>query len=221
MHITLKNLLKINDNVKYKLSTLNKSLKDLRVIAVSKTFAIEHIKPLIDYGHIDYGENKVQEAIDKWTKVKKDNSSIKLHLIGRLQSNKVKFAVKLFDYIHSLDSKKLADKISKQQKELDKETKLFIQVNIGNEDQKSGINEDYLEEFYDYCKSLNLNIIGLMCIPPFNEDSSKYFKRMKYLKNKMGLKEISMGMSSDYLDAIENGSTFIRIGSDIFGQRNQ
>ena len=220
MHITLKNLLKINDNVKYKLSTLNKTLKDLRVIAVSKTFAIEHIKPLIDYGHIDYGENKVQEAIDKWTKVKKDNSSIKLHLIGRLQSNKVKFAVKLFDYIHSLDSKKLADKISKQQKELDKETKLFIQVNIGNEDQKSGINEDYLEEFYNYCKSLNLNIIGLMCIPPFNEDSSKYFKRMKYLKNKMGLKEISMGMSSDYLDAIENGSTFIRIGSDIFGQRN-
>ena len=220
MHITLKNLLKINDNVKYKLSTLNKTLKDLRVIAVSKTFTIEHIKPLIDYGHIDYGENKVQEAIDKWTKVKKDNSSIKLHLIGRLQSNKVKFAVKLFDYIHSLDSKKLADKISKQQKELDKKTKLFIQVNIGNEDQKSGINEDYLEEFYDYCKSLNLNIIGLMCIPPFNEDSSKYFKRMKYLKNKMGLKEISMGMSSDYLDAIENGSTFIRIGSDIFGQRN-
>ena len=220
MHITLKNLLKINDNVKYKLSTLNKTLKDLRVIAVSKTFAIEHIKPLIDYGHIDYGENKVQEAIDKWTKVKKDNSSIKLHLIGRLQSNKVKFAVKLFDYIHSLDSKKLADKISKQQKELDKETKLFIQVNIGNEDQKSGINEDYLDEFYNYCKSLNLNIIGLMCIPPFNEDSSKYFKRMKYLKNKMGLKEISMGMSSDYLDAIENGSTFIRIGSDIFGQRN-
>ena len=220
MHITLKNLLKINDNVKYKLSTLNKTLKDLRVIAVSKTFAIEHIKPLIDYGHIDYGENKVQEAVDKWTKVKKDNSSIKLHLIGRLQSNKVKFAVKLFDYIHSLDSKKLADKISKQQKELDKETKLFIQVNIGNEDQKSGINEDYLEEFYDYCKSLNLNIIGLMCIPPVNEDSSKYFKRMKYLKNKMGLKEISMGMSSDYLDAIENGSTFIRIGSDIFGHRN-
>ena len=220
MHITLKNLLKINDNVKYKLSTLNKTLKDLRVIAVSKTFGIEHIKPLIDYGHIDYGENKVQEAIDKWTKVKKDNSSIKLHLIGRLQSNKVKFAVKLFDYIHSLDSKKLADKISKQQKELDKETKLFIQVNIGNEDQKSGINEDYLEEFYNYCKSLNLNIIGLMCIPPFNEDTSKYFKRMKYLKNKMGLKEISMGMSSDYLDAIENGSTFIRIGSDIFGQRN-
>ena len=220
MHITLKNLLKINDNVKYKLSTLNKTLKDLRVIAVSKTFAIEHIKPLIDYGHIDYGENKVQEAIDKWTKVKEDNSSIKLHLIGRLQSNKVKFAVKLFDYIHSLDSKKLADKISKQQKELDKETKLFIQVNIGNEDQKSGINEDYLDEFYNYCKSLNLNIIGLMCIPPFNEDSSKYFKRMKYLKNKMGLKEISMGMSSDYLDAIENDSTFIRIGSDIFGQRN-
>ena len=137
-----------------------------------------------------------------------------------MQSNKVKFAVKLFDYIHSLDSKKLADKISKQQKELEKETKLFIQVNIGNEDQKSGINEDYLDEFYNYCKSLNLNIIGLMCIPPFNEDSSKYFKRMKYLKNKMGLKEISMGMSSDYLDAIENDSTFIRIGSDIFGQRN-
>ena len=219
MHNSIEKLIQIEKLVKSKKESLN-LLKQPRIIAVSKTFKLEKILPLIEHGHLDYGENKVQEAIDKWTKVKKDNSSIKLHLIGRLQSNKVKFAVKLFDYIHSLDSKKLADKISKQQKELDKETKLFIQVNIGNEDQKSGINEDYLEEFYDYCKSLNLNIIGLMCIPPFNEDSSKYFKRMKYLKNKMGLKEISMGMSSDYLDAIENGSTFIRIGSDIFGQRN-
>ena len=175
--------------------------------------------PLINYGHLHFGENKVQEAVEKWTNIKKDNKSIKLHLIGRLQTNKVKIAVKLFDYIHSLDSKKLADKISFQQKEQDIKTKIFIQVNIGNEDQKSGISIDETRDFYNYCKQINLDILGLMCIPPNNEDSSKYFEEMKKLKEKLDLQELSMGMSSDYLTAIEKGSTFVRIGSNIFGPR--
>ena len=178
MHKTIKNLLKINDNIKEKLLLNNNTSKSTRIIAVSKTFKIDHIKPLIEYGHIHFGENKVQEAQEKWTEVKKKNSNIQLHLIGRLQTNKVKFAVKLFDYIHSLDSKKLADKISIQQKEQNLSKKFFIQVNIGDEDQKSGIPIRDTLNFYNYCKKLNLNIIGLMCIPPFNEDSSKYFKKM-------------------------------------------
>ena len=219
MHKTIKNLLKINDNIKEKLLLNNNTSKSTRIIAVSKTFKIDHIKPLIEYGHIHFGENKVQEAQEKWTEVKK-NSNIQLHLIGRLQTNKVKFAVKLFDYIHSLDSKKLADKISIQQKEQNLSKKFFIQVNIGDEDQKSGIPIRDTLNFYNYCKKLNLNIIGLMCIPPFNEDSSKYFKKMTDLNNKLNLKEISMGMSSDYLNAIEYGSTFVRIGSSIFGERS-
>lgn len=220
MHDTLKNLLKINENVKTNiLSNKNLSVSP-KIIAVSKTFKIDHIRPLIDYGHLDYGENKVQEAYEKWNNIKIENKNIKLHLIGRLQTNKVKIAVKLFDYIHSLDSKKLADKISEQQKEHDLNVKLFIQVNIGEELQKSGIHEYELIDFYKYCKSLNLNIIGLMCIPPFNEESEKYFIRMKELNKKIGLSELSMGMSSDYLKAIENSATFVRIGSDIFGQRN-
>ena len=220
MHITIKNLLKINDNIKEKLLLNNNTSKSTKIIAVSKTFKIDHIKPLIEYGHIHFGENKVQEAQEKWTEVKKKNSNIQLHLIGRLQTNKVKFAVKLFDYIHSLDSKKLADKISIQQKEQNLSKKFFIQVNIGDEDQKSGIPIRDTLNFYNYCKKLNLNIIGLMCIPPFNEDSSKYFKKMTDLNNKLNLKEISMGMSSDYLNAIEYGSTFVRIGSSIFGERS-
>ena len=220
MHTTIKNLLKINDNIKEKLLLNNNTSKSTRIIAVSKTFKIDHIKPLIEYGHIHFGENKVQEAQEKWTEVKKKNSNIQLHLIGRLQTNKVKFAVKLFDYIHSLDSKKLADKISIQQKEQNLSKKFFIQVNIGDEDQKSGIPIRDTLNFYNYCKKLNLNIIGLMCIPPFNEDSSKYFKKMTDLNNKLNLKEISMGMSSDYLNAIEYGSTFVRIGSSIFGERS-
>ncbi len=220
MHKTIKNLLKINDNIKEKLLLNNNTSKSTRIIAVSKTFKIDHIKPLIEYGHIHFGENKVQEAQEKWTEVKKKNSNIQLHLIGRLQTNKVKFAVKLFDYIHSLDSKKLADKISIQQKEQNLSKKFFIQVNIGDEDQKSGIPIRDTLNFYNYCKKLNLNIIGLMCIPPFNEDSSKYFKKMTDLNNKLNLKEISMGMSSDYLNAIEYGSTFVRIGSSIFGERS-
>ena len=175
--------------------------------------------PLIDHGHLDYGENKVQEAIEKWTDIKNKNKNIKLHLIGGLQTNKVKFAVRIFDYIHSLDSKKLADKISYQLKEQNMETKIFIQVNLGKEKQKSGILEEELFDFYKYCKDLNLNIVGLMCIPPFNQDSTKYFLRMQELNKKIGLKELSMGMSADYISAIKYDSTFVRIGSEIFGQR--
>ena len=220
MHFTVKNLLKISENVKEKLAknyNLNQSPK---IIAVSKTFKIEHIQPLIEYGHLDFGENKVQEAFEKWTEVKEKNKNLKLHLIGRLQSNKVKIALKLFDYIHSLDSKKLADKIAVHQKELNLNKKLFIQVNIGDENQKSGINKEEILDFYHYCKNLNLNIIGLMCIPPFNEDSDKYFKEMKFLKEKLQLNDLSMGMSSDYLNALENNSTYIRVGSNIFGPRS-
>ena len=219
MHITIKNLLKINDKVKEKISSNNNLIKLPNIIAVSKTFKLEHIMPLINYGHLHFGENKVQEAVEKWTNIKKDNKNIKLHLIGRLQTNKVKIAVKLFDYIHSLDSKKLADKISFQQKEQDIKRKIFIQVNIGNEDQKSGISTDETLDFYNYCKQINLDIIGLMCIPPNNKNSSKYFEEIKKINEKLDLQEISMGMSSDYLNAIEKGSTFVRIGSNIFGQR--
>ena len=190
-----------------------------KIIAVSKTFKIENINPLIEYGHIDYGENKVQEAQEKWSLIKDQNKNIKLHLIGRLQTNKVKLAVKLFDYIHSLDSKKLADKISLHQKEQNLQTKLFIQVNIGNEKQKSGILKSEVVDFYNYCKSLDLDILGLMCIPPFNKDSTEFFKEMRVLNEKIKMEDLSMGMSSDYLNAIENGSTFVRIGSSIFGQR--
>jgi len=219
MHDTVKNLLKISENVKANLSTDANLVKIPKIIAVSKTFKIEHIKPLIDYGHDHYGENKVQEAQEKWTSVKEKNKNIKLHLIGRLQSNKVKLALKLFDYIHSLDSKKLADKISYQLKEQNLNTKFFIQVNIGDEDQKSGIPKNEILNFYNYCKSLDLNILGLMCIPPIDKDSKYYFKEMNRLNKELDLKELSMGMSSDYLNAIENNSTYIRVGSSIFGQR--
>ena len=219
MHDTVKNLLKINEKVKVKLSTFSSSNKIPRIIAVSKTFKMQHIYPLIDHGHVDFGENKVQEAQEKWTEIKEKNKNIKLHLIGRLQTNKVKIAVTLFDYIHSLDSKKLADKISKYQKEQNLKKKMFIQVNIGDEDQKSGIQKDELPDFYNYCKNLELDILGLMCIPPFNKDSSSYFHEMKNLSEKFNLKDLSMGMSSDYINAIENGSTYVRIGSNIFGQR--
>ena len=175
--------------------------------------------PLINHGHLDFGENKVQEAVEKWTEIKRENNSLKLHLIGRLQTNKVKIALKIFDYIHSLDSKKLADKISNQQEEHKLNTKIFIQVNIGKEVQKSGISENELPDFYNYCNNLNLNILGLMCIPPLNEDSTEYFARMQELNKKIGLEELSMGMSADYLNAMKYGSTFLRIGSEIFGQR--
>ena len=192
-----------------------------KVIAVSKTFKLEKILPLIDYGHLDFGENKVQEAIEKWSEIKTKKKDIQLHLIGKLQSNKAKFAVKIFDYIHSLDSEKLAKKISEEQSKQNKNIKLFIQVNIGNEDQKSGISINQLNDFYQFCNQLNLNIIGLMCIPPFDQNPDSYFKEMQSLKEKLNLKELSMGMSSDYLQAVDYSSTYLRIGSSIFGKRDQ
>ena len=220
MHINVKNLLKIEENVKSKLQKIHKLNKIPKIIAVSKTFKMNNIMPLIEHGHIHYGENKVQEAQLKWTEIKKKNKNIKLHLIGKLQTNKVKVAIKLFDYIHSLDSEKLANKISYQQKEYNLRTKLFIQVNIGDEDQKSGINKADVYKFYEYCKELDLDVLGLMCIPPFNEDSSDYFNEMKKICEKLQLQELSMGMSSDYLNAIDNGSTYVRVGSSIFGKRS-
>ncbi len=191
-----------------------------KIIAVTKTFNIEKIIPLIDYGHLDYGENKVQEAIDKWSNIKLENPDIKLHLIGKLQSNKVKFAIKIFDYIHSVDSEKLVKKIFDEQLKQNKKVKLFIQVNIGDENQKSGVNKDQLENLYNYCTKLKLDVIGLMCIPPATENPEKYFKETNLLRQKLNLLELSMGMSSDYLKAIENSSTYVRIGSSIFGNRS-
>ena len=191
-----------------------------KVIAVSKTFELEKILPLIEYGHTDYGENKVQEATNKWSKIKLENQKIKLHLIGKLQTNKVKYAIKIFDYIHSVDSMKLAKKIADEQVKQNKKPKLFIQVNVGNEEQKSGVKIDQINDLIIFSKRLNLNIIGLMCIPPANEKPDKYFREIKLLNKKFNFKEISMGMSSDYLKAVENHSTYLRIGSSIFGQRS-
>ena len=180
---------------------------------------MDHILPLIEYGHLDYGENKVQEAIEKWTDIKKQNSKINLHLIGKLQSNKVKFALKIFDYIHSLDNEKLAKKISDEQEKQNVKPKIFIQINLGQESQKSGISKNNLEEFYNFSKNLGLNIVGIMCIPPYDQDSTKFFSQMKVLSEKVNLTQTSMGMSSDYLNAIKFDATFLRIGSSIFGQR--
>ena len=191
-----------------------------KIIAVSKTFKIDKILPLIEHGHIDFGENKVQEAIDKWTEIKSKNSNIKLHLIGKLQTNKVKFAVKLFDYIHSVDSEKLAKKISDEQLKINKNIKIFIQVNIGNENQKSGISKNDILNLYSYCKKIGLNVVGLMCIPPVNNDPSVYFNEMNILNNELNFSELSMGMSSDYVEASKHSATFLRIGSSIFGSRD-
>ena len=219
MHNTIKNLLDIEKKIKVYSNELQINNYS-KVIAVSKTFKIEKILPLIDYGHVDFGENKVQEAIEKWTEIKKKNSKIKLHMIGKLQTNKVKFAVQLFDYIHSVDSEKLAKKIADEQVKINKKIKIFLQVNIGNEDQKSGINKNDLNKMVLFCKENNLDLIGLMCIPPMNADSEDYFKEMKQLNRSLGFKELSMGMSSDFLKAVKNLSTFVRIGSNIFGQRS-
>ena len=175
--------------------------------------------PLIEYGQLDYGENKVQEALDKWGDIKNKNNYIKLHLIGRLQTNKVKSALKIFDYIHSLDSEKLANKIADEQIKQGKKPKIFIQVNIGNEDQKSGINKDNLVDFYKFCKNLNLDIIGTMCIPPNDGNTEKYFSEMSDINKELNFKELSMGMSGDYLEAIKNNATYVRVGSKIFGSR--
>ena len=190
-----------------------------KIIAVSKTFKLDHIIPLIDHGHIDFGENKVQEAVEKWTDIKKEKSELKIHLVGRLQTNKVKFALKVFDYIHSLDSKKLAVKISEEQAKHKIKPKIFIQINIGDESQKGGIRVDELEEFYNYWMELELEIIGTMCLPPISDEPEKYFSRMNYLNKKLNFKESSMGMSSDYLEAIQYNATYLRIGTSIFGER--
>ena len=190
-----------------------------KIIAVSKTFKIDKILPLIDHGHIDFGENKIQEAVDKWTEVKSNNSNIKLHMIGKLQSNKVKFAVKLFDYIHSVDSQKLAKKIADEQKKINKIMKIFIQVNIAEEEQKSGIKKTEVKDLILYCKRIDLDVAGLMCLPPAGKNSSFYFNEINTLNHIFGLSDLSMGMSSDYLEASKNSATYLRIGSSIFGER--
>jgi hypothetical protein len=219
MHETVQNLVNIQKCIKSKLLDFKQENRIPKIIAVSKTFKLEHIMPLIYYGHVDFGESKVQEAIDKWSDVKTNNKSIKLHLIGKLQTNKVKLAVKFFDFIHSLDSEKLAKKIADEQEKQNLRPKIFIQINIGDEKQKSGILKNNIKEFYNYCKSLELDIIGTMCLPPFNEDPKEYFAEMKILNENLKLEELSMGMSSDYLNAIKYNSSYLRIGSNIFGQR--
>ena len=219
MHITVKKLLDIENNIKVHMNEL-KFNNYPKIIAVSKTFKIDKILPLIEHGHIDYGENKVQEAVEKWREIKKINSAIKLHMIGKLQTNKVKLAVQIFDYIHSVDSEKLARKIADEQSKINKNIKIFLQVNIGNEYQKSGINKDGTERLVSFSKGIGLNVIGLMCIPPMNIDPEVYFVEMNKLKKDFGFDELSMGMSSDYLTAIKHLSTYVRIGSSIFGQRS-
>ena len=216
MHKSVQNLINVKDKIKQNSLTYN----NINIIAVSKTFTMERITPLLDYGHRDFGENKVQEAIDKWLEVKNKNNSIKLHLIGKLQTNKVKYALKIFDYIHSLDSKKLAKKIADEQLKISKKLKIFIQVNIGFEEQKSGVSVEELEDLYKYSINLGLDIIGLMCIPPVGKKSDDYFKKLKLLNDNLSLNDLSMGMSSDYISAINNNSTYLRIGSEIFGKRD-
>ena len=217
MHNNINNLISVKNTLKSE----NIDFTKVNIIAVSKTFPINEIKPLINHGQIHFGENKVQEAVEKWTDIKKSSNHIQLHMIGKLQSNKVKFVVPLFDYIHSLDNLKLAEKISIEQKKINKKIKIFIQINIGNEDQKSGIQENELENFHKRCvQELDLNIIGLMCLPPKDENSENYFLKMEKLAKKIEVNELSMGMSDDYLNAAKSGSTFFRIGSNIFGQRN-
>ena len=218
MHNTVKNLLDIENKIKIHLNKLNIN-NNPKIIAVSKTFGINKILPLIEYGHIDYGENKVQEAVEKWTEIKKINSKIKLHMIGKLQTNKVKFAVQVFDYIHSVDSEKLVKKIADEQNKINKKIKIFLQVNIGDENQKSGINKNDVSKLVSYCKKIDLDLIGLMCIPPANIDPEDYFQEMNKLNKTLDFPELSMGMSSDFLIAAKHFSTHLRIGSSIFGQR--
>ena len=218
MDITVKNLLDIENKIKSHLSSIDTN-NIPKIIAVSKTFNIDKISPLIEHGHVDFGENKVQEAVEKWSEIKNENSKIKLHMIGKLQTNKVKFAVQIFDYIHSVDSEKLAKKIADEQSKINKKIKIFLQVNIGDEDQKSGINKRDLNKLVSYCQDLDLDLMGLMCIPPISSDPEIHFNEMKQLNYSMGFKELSMGMSSDYIKAVKNLSTYVRIGSNIFGQR--
>ena len=216
MHKSIINLNLIKEDLKSKI----KNYQNIKIIAVSKTFPIEVIEPLIEHGHLEFGENKVQEALNKWTDIKLSNPNIKLHLIGKLQTNKVKFAIEIFDYIHSVDSKKLAKKIADEELKQNKKIKIFLQINIGNEEQKSGINKDYLQDLYSYCKDLNLDVVGLMCIPPTEHKPEIFFKEMDLLAKKFNLLELSMGMSSDYIEAAKNSATYLRIGSNIFGKRS-
>ena len=219
MHKTVQNLINIENKIKSNLSDL--SVPNLpNIIAVSKTFKIDKILPLIDHGHINFGENKVQEAVDKWTEIKNHKPHIQLHMIGGLQTNKVKFAVKLFDFIHSVDSEKLAKKIATEQNKINKKIKIFLQVNIGDESQKSGISKNELKDLVLYTKELDLNIMGLMCIPPVHVDPKNLFKEMYELNKSFKFRDLSMGMSSDYIDAARNNSTYLRIGSSIFGARS-
>ena len=215
MHITVNNLIAIQNLLKKK----NISQVTPKIIAVSKTFPVSKILPLINHGHIHFGENKIQESIDKWSDLKKQFLDLKLHMIGKLQTNKVKFAIRLFDYIHSVDTEKLARKIADEEIKQNKKVKIFIQVNIGNEQQKSGVNKNKLEDLFLYCKNLNLDVVGLMCIPPVDENIEEYFKETQILNQKLDLSELSMGMSSDYIKAIKYNSTYLRIGSSIFGNR--
>ena len=219
MHQSVKNIVDLYDNVKQKIQELNYENYDPNIIAVSKTFKMEDIKPLIDYGHKHFGENKVQEALGKWEEAKAIKKDLKLHMIGKLQTNKVKQAVTLFDYIHSVDNLKLAKKSLKNKKQ-NKRLKIFLQVNIGEEDQKSGIKIEYLDELVNDSKNLNLDIIGLMCLPPINESTSKYFSLIKK-NDELNFKELSLGMSNDYIDALNYKTTFIRIGTKIFGERSK
>ena len=215
MNTIIQRFNKIKSNI-----TSIKPIRPVNIVAVSKTFSLNHIQPLIDHGHKHFGENKVQEAFSKWSELKNSNNSLNLHMVGKLQSNKAKRAVEIFDYIHSLDNQKLADILSKEQQNLGKKLKYFIQVNIGNELQKSGVRAQELDNFYNYCiKEKNLNVIGLMVIPPNDNNTNKYFKILDELNNSLSLKELSMGMSADYYEAIKNNATFVRIGSLIFGNR--
>ena len=218
MHFTVQNLINIENEIKSNLSN-HDNINLPKIIAVSKTFKIDKILPLIDYGQTDFGENNIQEAVEQWTDIKSKNSNIKLHMIGKLQTNKVKFAVKLFDYIHSVDSEKLAKKISDEQIKINKKIKIFIQINIGDEKQKSGIKKNEAYDLISYCKEIDLNVMGLMCLPPADNNSSFYFNEMNLLNKSFGLSDLSMGMSSDYLEASKNSATYLRIGSSIFGER--
>jgi len=216
MNIIIERFNKIQSNI----SKLDNS-KSPKIIAVSKTFSLDYIMPLIEHGHNHFGENKVQEAETKWLQIKKEKKNLQLHMIGKLQSNKAKQAVKLFDYIHSLDSQKLADILSKSQNEINKSLNYFIQVNIGNEKQKSGINYNEVDQFYNYCtKEKKMNILGLMAIPPQDENTEKYFKILSDLNSSLGLTELSIGMSSDYIQAINYKASYLRLGSAIFGDRS-
>tara|TARA_B100001115_G_C15842632_1_gene423003 strand:- start:161 stop:823 length:663 start_codon:yes stop_codon:yes gene_type:complete len=219
MHFSVKNLIDLQEEVNKKIDDLKISNYRPNIIAVSKTFPIEKIKPLIEYGHTHFGENKVQEAVEKWTNEKEKNPELCLHMIGKLQTNKVKFAVKLFDYIHSVDSIKLAKKIAEEQNKLNKKVKLFIQVNLNNEDQKSGISIDLVNSLLESCIEHKLDVLGLMCLPPIDKPPGEFFLTLKRINEELKLNSLSMGMSNDYLEAINYNSDFLRIGSKIFGPR--